>query len=172
VDFKWIKGVNCLSYQAWEGWLCLWWFWAQKLEHTNRGRRELLACRRRAPGGAFYRAGRPAWVDRPGWLRAPLWLGFLPARSSPLCDLCACVLHLLHRLNALVHSFACIIGPSTWCSCFESCPCSLAPLASHATINFLQIHACCPPMIVLCMWSYESCWKGIQWCIMVHAWLT
>jgi hypothetical protein len=60
VDFEWIKGVNCLSYQAWEGWLCLWWFWTRKLEHTNGGRRELLACRRRAPGGAFYRAGQPA----------------------------------------------------------------------------------------------------------------
>jgi hypothetical protein len=35
VDFEWIKGVDCLSYQAWEGWLCLRWFWAQKLEHTN-----------------------------------------------------------------------------------------------------------------------------------------
>jgi hypothetical protein len=28
VDFEWIKGANCLSYQAWEGWLCLRWFWA------------------------------------------------------------------------------------------------------------------------------------------------
>jgi hypothetical protein len=53
VDFEWIKGVNCLSYQAWEGWLFLWWFWTQKLEHTNRGRRELLACRRQAPGGCY-----------------------------------------------------------------------------------------------------------------------
>jgi hypothetical protein len=26
VDFEWIKGVNCLSYQAWKGWLCLWSF--------------------------------------------------------------------------------------------------------------------------------------------------
>jgi hypothetical protein len=74
VDFEWIKGVNCLSNQAQEGWLCLRLFWAQKLEHTNRGRRELLACRRRAPGGAFYRAGRPAWADWPGVALAP-WLG-------------------------------------------------------------------------------------------------
>jgi hypothetical protein len=36
VDFEWIKGVNCLSNQAQEGWLCLQWFWAQKLEHTNK----------------------------------------------------------------------------------------------------------------------------------------
>jgi hypothetical protein len=78
-----------LSYQAREGWLCLWWFWAQKLEHTNRGRRELLACRRRAPRGAICRGGRPAWADQHGWLCAPPWLGFLPAKSSPLCDLCA-----------------------------------------------------------------------------------
>jgi hypothetical protein len=26
VDFEWIKGVNCLSNQAWEGWLSLRWF--------------------------------------------------------------------------------------------------------------------------------------------------
>jgi hypothetical protein len=37
-----------------------------KLEHTNGGRRELLAYRRRAPGVPFIgQAGRPAWVDRP-----------------------------------------------------------------------------------------------------------
>jgi hypothetical protein len=38
-------------------------------------------------------------------------------------------------------------------SFFESCQCSLAPLASHATMKFLQSHACFPPMLVLCMWS-------------------
>jgi hypothetical protein len=74
VNFEWIKGVNFLSDQSWEGWLCLWWFWTRKLEHKNGGRRELLACRRRAPGGAFYRAGQPAWVDRPG--------GCVPLRLS------------------------------------------------------------------------------------------
>jgi hypothetical protein len=26
------------------------------------------------------------------------------------------------------------------------------------------------PMLFLCMWFDESCWEGIQWCIMVHAW--
>jgi hypothetical protein len=38
-------------------------------------------------------------------------------------------------------------------SCFGSCPCSLAPLASHVTMKFLQSHSCCPPMLVVCMWS-------------------
>jgi hypothetical protein len=32
-------------------------------------------------------------------------------------------------------------------SFFESCPCSLAPLASHVTMNILQSYACCPPML-------------------------
>jgi hypothetical protein len=93
VDFEWIKGVNCLSNQAQEGWLCLWWFLAQKLEHTNRGRRGLLACRRRAPGCAFYRAGQPAWADRPGVVLPPrlgsfsqhdhlAFVTFVPACSS------------------------------------------------------------------------------------------
>jgi hypothetical protein len=54
-------------------------------------------------------------------------------------------------------------------SCFESCPCSLALLASHVTMNFLQRYACCPPMLVLCMWSW---WKLLKGHPMVHAWLT
>jgi hypothetical protein len=75
------------------------------------------------------------------------------------------VLHKLHRPNSLIHSFASIIGPSTWCSCFESCPCSLAPLASHATMNFLQSYACCSPMLVLCMLSW---WKLLNGHPMMH----
>jgi hypothetical protein len=54
-------------------------------------------------------------------------------------------------------------------SCFESCSCSLAPLASHVTINFPQSYAWCPPMLVLCMWSWWMLMKGHP---MVHAWLT
>jgi hypothetical protein len=54
-------------------------------------------------------------------------------------------------------------------SCFESCPCSLAPLASHVTMNFLQSYACCPPMLILCMWSW---WKLMKEHPMVHEWLT
>jgi hypothetical protein len=145
--------VNCLSYQAWEGWLRLWWFWTQKVEHTNGGRRELLACRRRAPGGAFYRAGRPAWADRPWWLRAPPWLGFLQRDDLPFvtfvpaCSTCCTV-----QTLSFTPLLALLVLPLD-ASCFESCPCSLAPLASHATMYFLQSHACCPPMLVLCMWS-------------------
>jgi hypothetical protein len=54
-------------------------------------------------------------------------------------------------------------------SCFESCPCSFAPLASHVTMNFLQSYACCPPMLVLCMWSW---WELMKEYPMAHAWLT
>jgi hypothetical protein len=57
-------------------------------------------------------------------------------------------------------------------SLFESCPCSIAPLASHVTMNFLRSYACCPPMLVFACGLDESCWKGIQWCVMVHAYLT
>jgi hypothetical protein len=72
VDFEWIKGVNCLSKQAWEGWLCLWWFWTQKLEHTNGGRTELLACRRRPPGVPFIgQVGRPGPTDPGGCVPLP-----------------------------------------------------------------------------------------------------
>jgi hypothetical protein len=62
---------------TWEGWLSLRCFWTENFKHTNREREELLACRRRAPGDAICRGGRPAWTDRPGWLRASPWLGFL-----------------------------------------------------------------------------------------------
>jgi hypothetical protein len=63
---------------------------------------------------------------------------------------------MLHRRNSLIHSFAFIIGPSTWCLFFESCPCSFA---SHASVKFLQDKACCPPMLVLCMWPW---WKLLE----------
>jgi hypothetical protein len=61
--------VNCLSYQAWEGWLCLRWFWARKLEHTNRGRRGMLGCRKREPGAPFIgEAGRPGPTGLGGFM--------------------------------------------------------------------------------------------------------
>jgi hypothetical protein len=41
----------------------------------------------------------------------------------------------VHLPNVLVHSFACIIAPSTSCFRFESLPYSLA---SHASMIFLQ----------------------------------
>jgi hypothetical protein len=43
---------------------------------------------------------------------------------------------------SLVHTFACIIAPSTWWFCFESLPCSLA---SHASMIFLQNKALAVP---------------------------
>jgi hypothetical protein len=111
-------------------------------------------------------------VGRPGWLRAAPWLSFFSAWWSLLRDHCARVLHLLHHPNALVHSFACIIGPSTWCSWFESCPYSLSPLASHAPLISCKVMLVAHPCLSFARGLDESCWKGIQWCIMVHAWLT
>jgi hypothetical protein len=68
----------------------------------------MLACRRREPGAPFIRE-----AGRPGVVLAPLARLFLLARSLLLRDFLAPVLHELHRPNALVHSFSCIIGPST-----------------------------------------------------------
>jgi hypothetical protein len=48
----------------------------------------------------------------------------------------------LHLPNVLVHSFACIMAPSTWWFCFESLPYSLA---SHASMIFLQNKALAAP---------------------------
>jgi hypothetical protein len=69
--------------------------------------------------------------------------------------------------NVLVHSFACIIAPSTWCFRFESPPWSLA---SHASMIFLQNKAlAAPPCLSLhVFWDVK---RGIPWCIMVHVWL-
>jgi hypothetical protein len=167
VDFEWIKGVYCLRYQAWEGWLCLRWFWAQKLEHTNWGRGGMLACRRREPGGSFCRGGRPAWADRPGWPRAFPRLGFLPTRSFLLHDFLARVLHELHRPNALVHSFSCIIGPSTWCFMLlvmSMLPCSTCFTCHHEFPTkscLLPTHAC--PLHVILMKVGERVSNGASW---------
>jgi hypothetical protein len=44
MDFEWIKGVNCLSKQTWEGWLSLWWFWTKNLNtQIMRGKSYLPA---------------------------------------------------------------------------------------------------------------------------------
>jgi hypothetical protein len=83
MDFEWIKGVNYLSKQTWEGWISLRWLCTENLKHTNRGREELLACRRWAPGGAICRGGQPAWADRPGWLRASPGTSFLQRDDLP-----------------------------------------------------------------------------------------
>jgi hypothetical protein len=147
VGFEWIKGAYCLSYQAWEGWLCLRWFSAQKLEHTNWGWKGMLACRRREPWGSSCRWGRPAWADRPGWPRASPLLGFLLTRSFLLHDLLARVLYELHRSNTPVLSFSYIIGPSTWCFMLwvmSMLPCSICFTCHHefpAKLCFLHTHA-------------------------------
>jgi hypothetical protein len=76
--------------------------------------------------------------------RTKSWMGGLPLSSSWLGSSLA---HLLlrdrvHLPNVLVHSFACIIAPSTWCFRFESLPRSLA---SHASMIFLQNKALAAP---------------------------
>jgi hypothetical protein len=43
-------------------------------------------------------------------------------------------------------------------SSFESCPCSLSPLASHVTLNFLQSYAC--PLHVVLMKVDERASNG------------
>jgi hypothetical protein len=103
-------------------------------------------------------------VGRPGWPRAPPWLDFPPARSFLLHDFLARVLHELHRPNALVHSFTCIIGPYTLC--FMLCvmymlPCSTCFTCHHefpAKLCFLPAHAC--PLHVVLMKVVERASNG------------
>jgi hypothetical protein len=148
--------------------------WATKLgkvgyvyggsEHTSWGRRGMLACRRREPGGSFCRGSRPAWADRPGWPCASTGLHFPPARSFLLRDFLARVLHELRRPNALVHSFSCIIGPSTWCFILwvmSMLPCSTCFTCHHeipAKSCLLPTHAC--PLHVVLMKVDERASNG------------
>jgi hypothetical protein len=60
----------------------------------------MLAFRRRAPGGAIYRAGRPTWADRPGVVLAP-WLDSFSQHDHlpfvtfvPACSTC-CIAQML-----------------------------------------------------------------------------
>jgi hypothetical protein len=150
--FEWIKDVICWAKQTWEGCLSLRWFWTTKLSTQTEIWMSCLPAEEEHQGRL--NMGRPASLGRPAWVAScHPWLRFIPAHSSSLCDLCAHVLHELHRQNSLIHSFACVIGPSTWCLCFESCPCSFA---SHASIFFRKPRPCCPPMLVPCMWLW---WK-------------
>jgi hypothetical protein len=145
--------VYCLSYQACEGWLCLRWFWAQKLEHTNRGRRGMLACRRRESGGSFCRrGGRPGPTGLGGRMPPQGSIFLQHDHFSFVTFLPACSTSYTVQTLSSTPFLALSVLP-LYASCFESCPCSLAPLVSHATMKFLQSHACCPPMLVLCMWS-------------------
>jgi hypothetical protein len=153
--------MNCLSNQAQEGWLSLRWFWAQKLEHTNRGRRELLACRRRAPGVPFIgQAGRPGPTGL-GWFWLP-WLGsfsqhdhlpfvtFVPAcstsctaqtlSSTPLLALLVLPLDAL----ALSHVHAPLVHLL-----------HMPPLISYKVM--LAAHPC----LSFACGLDESCWEGI-----------
>jgi hypothetical protein len=68
--------------------------------------------------------------------------GRLPLSSSGSSLVHLLLLDRMHLPNVLIHSFACIIAPSTWWFCFESLPCSLA---SHASMIFLQNKALAAP---------------------------
>jgi hypothetical protein len=90
----------------------------------------------------WFRTTTRAHEQRDGWATYLSWLGSSPAHSCLLCcSVTACSTG-LHLPNILVHFFACIIAPSTWCFRFESPPCSLA---LHASMIFLQNKALAAP---------------------------
>jgi hypothetical protein len=118
--------------------------------------------------GEAGRPGQPAWVAPcPSLARfssstiiSPLWplcprapLVALPKRSRPLLCLHYWSFHLMLLALSHVHApLLHLLHMPPWISC-------KVMLAAHACLSF----AC---------GLDESCWKGIQWCIMVHAWLT
>jgi hypothetical protein len=138
--------------------------WAHKL------RKERATClHKMGAGGAPFigQAGRPGPTGL-GWF-AP-WLGSSSQLDhfSSMTFLPACSTSCTAQTLLSTHFLALLVLPLD-ALCFESRPCSLAPLASHVTMNFLQSYACCPPMLVLCMWSW---WKLLKGHPMVHARLT
>jgi hypothetical protein len=151
MDFEWIKGVNCLSKQTWEGWLSLWWFWTENFEHTNRGREELLACWRRVPGGAYIgEAGRPRWP------RASPGASFLQRDDLPLwlsCSRAPLVAppKLSHPLLCL-HYWSFHLMPLLWVMSMLPC------FTCHH--EFPAKQCLLPPMLIICMWSWWKLLKG------------
>jgi hypothetical protein len=96
--------------------------------------------------------------------RTKSWMGDLSSQVRsclPCCFVTACSTG-LHLPNVLVHSFACIIAPSTWWFHFESLPCSLA---SHASMIFLQNKALAAPHACL---LHVVWWKMLEGHPMMH----
>jgi hypothetical protein len=134
-----------------------------KLENTNKELDERLNCRRRAPGGIKWgEAGRPRGLAAPPgsvllqctpcsfvalWPRDPQGCTAQTFSSTPLLAL----------LLLTLDDFA-------WSHLHAPLP-HMPPWYSYKTKPWL------PPMLVLCLWFDERCWRGIPWCIMVHAWL-
>jgi hypothetical protein len=137
-----------------------------KLKHTNKELGKWLTWGRRTPEG--FRRGWSAGLvrDRPrrlsappgsvllqctyacfvaSWPRAPRGCTFQTFSSTPLLAL------LLLPLDdfALSHLHASSPHMPPWYSC--------------------KTRPWLPPMLVLCMWFDKRCWRGIPWCIMVHA---
>jgi hypothetical protein len=79
------------------------------------------------------------------------WMGDLSSqvRSCLLCCFVTACSTGLHLPNVLVHSFACIIAPSTWWFRFESLPCSLCLTCLH-DIPAKQILGCPPCLYFAC----------------------
>jgi hypothetical protein len=98
------------------GWLSLRWFWTT-LEHTNKELDERLTS-------------------------LLLLARFFSSALMLLCFFVTACSTGLHLPKVPVHSFACIIAPSTRYFRFESLPCSLA---SHASMIYLQNKALLPP---------------------------
>jgi hypothetical protein len=69
MDFEWINGVNCLSKEAWEGCLSLWWFWIKNLSTQIGEGESCLPAEDEHPGVLFVgEAGRPGPTGLGGYV--------------------------------------------------------------------------------------------------------
>jgi hypothetical protein len=136
------------------GWLCLRWFWAQNMSTQIEEKGEgCLPAEDGSRGAPFVgEAGRSGPTSLGG--RVPPQSSIFSQRDnfSSMTFLPACSMSCTAQTLSSTPFLALLVLPLD-ASCFESCTCSLAPLASHVTMNFLQSYACCPSMLVLCMWS-------------------
>jgi hypothetical protein len=153
VDFELIKGVYCLSYQAWEvGYV----YGGSGHENLSTQTKEGVGCLPAEDGsrGAPFvgEAGRPGPTGLGGRVPPQGSVFLQHDLFSSVTFLPACSMSCTAQTLSSTPFLALLVLPLD-ASCFDSCPCSLAPLASHVTMNFLQSYAFCPLMLVLCMWS-------------------
>jgi hypothetical protein len=156
----------CWAKLTWEGWLSLKQFWTKNSSTQTETWENCLLAENEHRGVHFIgEAGRPGTTGLGGfWLP---WLGFSSSMIiSTLCLLCpraplVAPPKLCHPLLCL-HYWSFHLMPLLWVMSMLPC------FTCHH--EFPAKQCLLPPYLFFACDLDESCWKGIPWCIMVHAW--